>query len=56
MATKIKTWQERCQDFDDMRVISHQDIQNKMQEEINELRDVYRSLAVKLGKYKKQND
>ena len=49
----IKTWQQRCQDFDDQRVISHQDIQNKMQEEIDELRTAYRGLATQLGKLRK---
>ena len=50
MATKIRTWQERCQEFDDYRIISHQDIQNKMQEEIDELRTKYKGLASTLGK------
>ena len=47
------TWQERCQSFSDMRVISHQDIKNKMQEEIDELRTAYRRLASQLGKLRK---
>ena len=47
------TWQERCQEFDNYRVISHQDIQNKMQEEIDELRTAYRGLASKVGKLNK---
>ena len=50
MAKKIKTWQERCQEFCDMRIISHQDIKNKMQEEIDELRTAYRGLASRVGK------
>ena len=35
----IKTWQERCEELhDDMRIVSHQDINNRMQEEIDDLR------------------
>ena len=56
MARKIMTWQERCQEFDDYRVISHQDIQNKMQEEIDELRTAYRGLASQLGKLRKAQE
>jgi hypothetical protein len=52
----IRTWQERCQDFDNQRVISHKDIQNKMQEEIDELRKAYRGLATKVGKLKKASE
>jgi len=48
----IRTWQERCQDFDDQRVVSHQDIKNKMQDEIDELRTAYRGLATTVGKLK----
>lgn len=47
------TWQERCQSFSAMRVISHQDIKNKMQEEIDELRTAYRGLASQVGKLNK---
>jgi hypothetical protein len=34
----IKTWDERCEDFDDMHVVTHADIQRMMQAEIDELR------------------
>ena len=50
---KIKTWEERCQEFDDYHITSHQDIKNKMQEEIDELRTAYKGLASQLGKLRK---
>lgn len=34
----IRTWQERCEDFDDSHITTHQDIKNMMMEEIEELR------------------
>ena len=34
----VKTWEERCEQFDDMHVVSHADINRMMQEEIDDLR------------------
>ena len=38
----IRTWQERCEDFDDSHITTHQDVNNMMMEEIEELRAVFR--------------
>ena len=34
----IRTWQERCEDFDDSHITTHQDVKNMMLDEIEELR------------------
>ena len=34
-----RTWQERCEDFDDSHITTHQDVKNMMMEEIEELRE-----------------
>ena len=39
-----RTWQERCEDFDDSHITTHQDVKNKMMEEIEELRAAYLEL------------
>lgn len=35
----IKTWAERCEDFDDGEIVTNAKIQQMMQEEIDELRE-----------------
>ena len=40
----IRTWQERCEDFDDSHITTHQDVNNMMMEEIEELRTALREM------------
>lgn len=58
MATKIKTWEERCQKHPDHQegMITHDMIKQRMQEEIDELRTAYRGLASQLGKLRKAQE
>ena len=40
-AQAIPTWEERCEAFDDMHVVTHADIARMMQAEIDDLRNAH---------------